>query len=107
MAKVPVIELAAKSTATSVDSITRPPLAFKSRLNSFPDLSSPLPAVTFPLDEKVLKDRLFVPTVAVSVVQTNPISAFVEPCSTKVKAPAAFAPVARSSDLTHELALQR
>ena len=45
-ARVPVIELADRSIANSVDSITQPPLAFKSRLISLPDLSIPSPAVT-------------------------------------------------------------
>ena len=43
--KVPVIELAAKSIASSVDSITKPPFAFKSKLKLLPDLSNPSPAV--------------------------------------------------------------
>ena len=101
-AKVPVIELAAKSTANSVDSITKPPFAFRSTLNSLPDLSKPSPAVTLPLEENVLNAKLFVPTTADPLleVQTKPISALVDPCSTKVNAPAASAPVAKSSALT-------
>ena len=94
IARVPVIELAAKSTANSVDSMTKPPFAFRSTLNSFPFLSKPSPAVTLPLEENVLNDRLFVPTTADPLleVQTKPISALVDPCSTKVNAPAASAP---------------
>ena len=46
IARVPVIELAARSTAISVDSITSPPLAFKSTASVLPDLSNPSPAVT-------------------------------------------------------------
>ena len=45
-ARVPVIELAARSTATSVDSITSPPLALRSTDKVLPDLSSPFPAIT-------------------------------------------------------------
>ena len=45
IARVPVIELAARSTAISVDSITSPPLAFKSTESVLPDLSNPSPAV--------------------------------------------------------------
>ena len=41
--KVPVIELAARSMAISVDSITSPPLAFKSTDRVLPDLSKPSP----------------------------------------------------------------
>ena len=51
IARVPVIELAAKSTANSVDSITRPPFDLRSRDKVFPDLSSPSPAVTEPAPE--------------------------------------------------------
>ena len=43
--RVPVIELAAKSSAYSVDSITRPPFALRSTDNVFADLSRPSPAV--------------------------------------------------------------
>ena len=43
--KVPVIELAARSIAISVDSITSPPLAFRSTESVLPDLSKPSPAV--------------------------------------------------------------
>ena len=43
--RVPVIELAARSIAISVDSITSPPLAFKSTDKVLPDLSRPSPAV--------------------------------------------------------------
>ena len=50
MAKVPVIELASNLRANSVDSITRPPFDLRSRDNSVPDLSKPLPAVTSPLE---------------------------------------------------------
>ena len=42
---VPVIELAARSIANSVDSITSPPLDFKSSESVLPDLSRPSPAV--------------------------------------------------------------
>ena len=45
IASVPVIELAARSTAISVDSITSPPLAFKSTESVLPDLSNQSPAV--------------------------------------------------------------
>ena len=45
MASVPVIELASSFTAISVDSITRPPLAFKSTDKVLPDLSRPSPAI--------------------------------------------------------------
>jgi hypothetical protein len=44
--RVPVIELAARSTAISVDSITSPPLALRSTERVLPDLSRPSPAVT-------------------------------------------------------------
>jgi hypothetical protein len=66
-----------------------------------PDLSNPSPAVTFPLEENVLNAKLFVPTTADPLfeVQTKPISALVDPCSTKENAPAASAPVAKSSAL--------
>ena len=43
--KVPVIELAARSIAISVDSITSPPLALRSTERVLPDLSKPSPAV--------------------------------------------------------------
>ena len=49
-AKVPVIELASNLRANSVDSITSPPFALRSTDNSAPDLSSPSPAVTSPLE---------------------------------------------------------
>ena len=49
--KVPVIELAARSIAISVDSITSPPLAFKSTERVLPDLSKPSPAVICPAPE--------------------------------------------------------
>ena len=45
-AKVPVIELAPRSTAISVDSITTPPLALRSTESVLPDLSRPFPAIT-------------------------------------------------------------
>jgi hypothetical protein len=45
MASVPVIELASSFTAISVDSITRPPLAFRSTDKVLPDLSRPSPAI--------------------------------------------------------------
>ena len=46
MSNVPVILDALKSIANSVDSITKPPLDFKSTLNSLPpDKSNPSPAV--------------------------------------------------------------
>ena len=45
IAKVPVIELAPRSTAISVDSITSPPFDLRSTDNVFPDLSKPSPAV--------------------------------------------------------------
>ena len=43
--KVPVIELAAKSRESSVDSMTRPPFDFKSYDKVLADLSNPSPAV--------------------------------------------------------------
>ena len=45
--------------------------------------------------------KLFVPTTAEpeSEVQTKPFSALTVPCSTKVKKPAALAPVAKSTAL--------
>ena len=43
--KVQVIELAARSIANSVDSITKPPFDFKSSDNVLPDLSKPSPAI--------------------------------------------------------------
>jgi len=46
IASVPVIELAARSTAISVDSITSPPLALRSTERVLPDLSNPSPAIT-------------------------------------------------------------
>ena len=54
IAKVPVIELASSFNASYVDSITKPPFDFKSKLNSLPLLSNPSPAVVVPDDEKVL-----------------------------------------------------
>ena len=44
-AKVPVIELAERSTAISVDSITSPPLDLRSTESVLPDLFKPWPAV--------------------------------------------------------------
>ena len=51
-ASVPVIEDAPRSTAISVDSITRPPLALRSALTVEPETSMPSPAATLapPLD---------------------------------------------------------
>ena len=43
--RLPVIDEAPKSIANSVDSITRPPLALRSVLNSVPVKSKPSPAV--------------------------------------------------------------
>ena len=45
IAKVPVIELAARSTAISADSITSPPFDLRSADNVLPDFSKPFPAV--------------------------------------------------------------
>ena len=42
---VPVIELAARSIASLLDSKTRPPLPFVSTNKVFPDLAIPAPAV--------------------------------------------------------------
>ena len=50
-ANVPVIELAPRSTAISVDSITKPPFDFKSTESVFPDLSIPSPAMIWPAPE--------------------------------------------------------
>ena len=44
-ARVPVMEEAARSTAISVDSITKPPFALRSTENSVPPKSNPSPAV--------------------------------------------------------------
>ena len=49
--RVPVIELAAKSRANSVDSMTSPPFDFKSTEKTFPVLSRPSPAVVTPAEE--------------------------------------------------------
>ena len=46
IASVPVIADAPKSTANSVDSITQPPLAFRSTLTVEPTTSIPSPAAT-------------------------------------------------------------
>ena len=50
-ANVPVIELAERLTAISVDSIVSPPLAFRSTESVLPDLSIPFPAMTCPAPE--------------------------------------------------------
>ena len=51
IASVPVIELAARSTAISVDSITKPPFDLRSTDKVFADLSKPSPAVICPAPE--------------------------------------------------------
>ena len=108
MARVPVIELASSFKANSVDSKTIPPLALRSAAKLLPFLDKPSPAEICPAPENCAKTRLFVPTTAdpVSEVQVNPFSALTVPCSTKTKAPAALAPVGKSSVLVHVLALQ-
>ena len=45
IASVPVIELAARSTAISADSITSPPFDLRSADKVLPDFSKPFPAV--------------------------------------------------------------
>jgi len=45
IAKVPVMLLASNFTANFADSITRPPLVFRSVDNVFPDFCNPSPAI--------------------------------------------------------------
>ena len=74
--KVPVMELAARSIANSVDSITSPPLAFKSRESVLPDLSKPLPLVIELPPENCVNVNPVVPIVILpSVDNTQPVSA--------------------------------
>ena len=87
-AKVPVILLAPKFTASSVLSITKPPFAFKSKLKVLPLLSNPFPGVICPAPLNWTNSILSVPTLTEPLlVTTKPLSPFVVPCSTKVNAP--------------------
>ena len=92
---VPVILVAPKSTANSVDSITKPPFAFRSTLNVFAVLDKPSPAVIWPAPENCVNVNES-PTVSPEVT-VNPLSAFVVPSSTNVKAFLTSAPSAKSS----------
>ena len=94
-ANVPVILVAPKSTANSVDSITKPPFAFRSTFNVFAVLDKPSPAVIWPAPENCVNVNES-PTVSPEVT-VNPLSAFVVPSSTNVKAFLTSAPSAKSS----------
>ena len=67
-------------------------------LRVFPDLSKPSPATICPAPENCVNVSAVEPTVIVpSVVNTYPLSAFAEPCSTKKNAPPEISAFASAS----------